>query len=104
MQTVNNDVLEQIDLIDRMIREGRRSAEKWGWVFVLWGVAHVSAFVWSKFWVSNPNAPWVIVTAGFWILQMVIMIRMGRAHKGKSTTLGRAVSGSWAAFGICMIF
>jgi len=98
----SGQVLEQIDLISKMINEGRRSVEKWGWVFLFWGCTHLSALLWSKFWPSS--APWLITCGAAWVIQMAIMIRSGRPHKDKQTTLGRAVSGTWTAFGISMIF
>jgi hypothetical protein len=103
MAAANSEqVLEQIDLISRMIHEGRRSVEKWGWVFVLWGCAHLAALLWSKFWPSS--APWLIASGAGWVIQMAVMVRSGRPQKDKQTTLGRAVSGTWAAFGVSMIF
>ena len=43
----SQDLNDRLDLIQNMIAEGRRSTERWGWVFVLWGVAYYVAFAWS---------------------------------------------------------
>jgi hypothetical protein len=92
-------IAEQLDLIERLILEGRRSMEYWGWVFVMWGVAHVAALVWSALWTSNPGMPWAILMGGCGVAMAVGSVRAGM-RGGKSTVMGRAQGASWAAFTI----
>lgn len=33
------DLLERLAVLEQMVNEGRRSTERWGWDFILWGIA-----------------------------------------------------------------
>ena len=95
----DSDVSRQLQLVEEMILEGRRTLEHWGWVFVMWGVAHVIAIVWSGLWTSNPGIPWAILMGGCGLVMMVACIRVGM-HSKKSTLMGRAQGAAWASFTI----
>jgi hypothetical protein len=99
------EIAEQIELKDRlslietMIAEGRRSHERWGWVYVLWGIAYIVAILWTAL-AHYPMA---------WPITMIAAVALTMAvawHKTASkppTTLGRAVSAVWIAIGISMM-
>lgn len=92
------ELTERLVLIESMIAEGRRSAEGWGWTFVLWGVAYYVAFFWAGWghfayaWPVTVVAAGLVTTVGLW------------RHGGNrpSTTLGRAIGSTWCAMGISM--
>jgi hypothetical protein len=97
-QTTEQELKERLGLIERMIAEGRRTTENWGWTFVLWGIAYYVAIAWS----AGGRSAWawpatmsiaVIITA------VVAFLKAGH-HPG--TTLGRAIGSIWIALGISM--
>ena len=48
------DLAERVRLIESMMAEGRHGTERWGWSFVLWGVAYLVATAWSSGLVGGP--------------------------------------------------
>jgi hypothetical protein len=100
--TANHEDLElkdRLSLIETMIAEGRRSHERWGWVYVLWGVANCTAILWTA--LAHFPYAWPITMTVAWVLTLVVAAR--KCAKRPSTTLGRAVSSVWIAFGVSMM-
>ncbi|KAA6461229.1 hypothetical protein DYQ86_13390 [Acidobacteria bacterium AB60] len=94
-----NEVKAQLNLIESMIAQGRRTTERWSWAFVLWGVAYIIALAWST-WGPFPAFAWpaTMLAAGFasWIIG-------SRVESEKAeTTLGRAMGSLWLATAITM--
>jgi hypothetical protein len=95
-ETTEQDLKDRVTLIERMIAEGRRTTESWGWCFVLWGIAFYAATAWSAW--GHTVWAWP-VTIGAAVIATVIVasIRSGRRPE---TTLGRSVVSVWIAFGV----
>ncbi|MGC8549463.1 MAG: hypothetical protein ACP5M4_07160 [Acidobacteriaceae bacterium] len=92
-----NEVRERLDLIESMVLEGRRGTERWGWMFVLWGVAYYVAIVWTS--TARFGWAWPITV----IAAVIISAAIRRALSGQMqapTAVGRAVRSMWVAFGI----
>jgi hypothetical protein len=85
----------RLKLIESMISEGRRSTAKWGWTFVLWGVAYFVAAAWATWGQSWLAWPVTMVAAA--VLSSVAASRMERGMP--ETTLGRAIGAVWIAMG-----
>src|SRR6478735_6609228 len=49
------NIIERIELIERMIALGKKSTERHGWTFVLWGIGYLVATLWVLF---LPHADW----------------------------------------------
>ncbi len=49
------ELKDRLSLIETMIAEGRRTTERWGWTFVLWGVAYYVAIVWVSVGPQHPG-------------------------------------------------
>ena len=99
------DLKDRLDLIERMIAEGRRTTEHWGWVFVLWGVAYYVAIAWSA-WENHASQAWNITMAGAMILTFgTVVWRISRRKQElqPATTLSRAVTSIWIAVGISFV-
>ena len=102
---------ERVNLIESMIAEGRRTAESWGWTFVLWGIAYYVAIFWAAWSVRPWSWPaqlfdgnhwaWPITMLSAVALTMVIGLRGGRGKP--NTGAGRAVSSIWSAMGVSML-
>ncbi len=45
---MNVELSERLDLIERMIHEGRSSSYYYGWVSVLWGIGLLVAYFWDQ--------------------------------------------------------
>lgn len=95
--TVNDDmnVTEQLNLIETMMAEGRRSTESWGWSFLLWGLAYCVATAWSA--LGRSNLAWPVTMIATGVLTGVIGSRLSRGHP--ETTLGRAIGAVWSVMG-----
>ncbi len=96
--TAEQELKDRLRLIESMIAEGRRNTERWGWTFVLWGVAYYVAIACSAW--SHSLWAWPVT-----ILIAVILTVVGaslRAGNHPETTLGRATGSIWIALGISM--
>ena len=106
---------ERLALIEAMIAEGRRSTERWGWVFVLWGVAYSVAIAWASWgaglsvWGSrsvqigavHSGLAWPVTMFAGAALTLAIGLRRGREKT--VTMLGRAVTSVWIGIGGSML-
>lgn len=92
------ELTARLSLIEAMIAEGRQTTERWGWTFVLWGVAYYVAIAWATW--GHSNFAWPVTMVGTGILTGVIASRIG--GKQPETTMGRAIWAIWLAVGISL--
>ena len=97
-ETSAKDLGERVALIESMIAEGRRTTERWGWTFVLWGVAYYVAIGWSA-WTHNTWA-WPVTMAATVVLTIILVSL--KAGKAPDTNMGRAVGSVWMVLGCSM--
>jgi hypothetical protein len=97
-ETTEKDLRDRLDLIERMISEGRRKTESWGWIFVLWGIAYYVAILGGVI-VRNPMV-WPVTMVAACVLTGILVTRRG--HQSTHTTIGRAIGAIWIAAGISM--
>jgi hypothetical protein len=95
---MNQELLERIDLIERMVMEGRRSTQYWGWNFVLWGTGQLLAIAWSAYG-GAPALAWGVTMAICGILTG-IFIAVQRGRETRESITGRAIWSMWFSFGI----
>ena len=95
-ETDRLELTERLNLIESMIAEGRRRTTKWGWMFVLWGVAYYVAVAWAS-WGRSASA-WPVTMVAAAVLTSVLASRTKRGQP--KTTTGRAVAAPWIAMGI----
>lgn len=93
------DLVGRLDLVERMIQEGRKSTEYWGWSQVLWGGTYLVAIGWSHT-AFGMHWAWPITM----IVAAIVMVAVIRRKKrGKPvTTTGRTMRGVWTAVGIAL--
>lgn len=102
----NRDLAERVRLIENMMAEGRQRTARWGWTFVLWGVAYYVAIAWATWgqglsvWGYNRIA-WPVTMFSAAALTMAIGMTKGRGQPG--TTLTRAIVSVWSCVGVSMI-
>jgi hypothetical protein len=99
------DLAERVRLIESMMAEGRQRTARWGWSFVLWGVAYLVATAWSSGLVGGPVwaqhlLAWPVTMIAASIATGVTISRMKKGQP--ATTLGRAIGAAWAAMGISL--
>lgn len=94
------ELLTRLDLMESMVREGRRRTKYWGWTQVLWGTAYLIAIGWSN-WFGMPQIAWPVTM----IAAVVITISISRLQKREDcqTTISRALGAIWAALGTAII-
>ena len=97
------ELTERIALIESMMREGRKTTEYWGWVFLLWGIAYLVAVAWSSLLPhgGGPLLAWPL-TMVFAVL-LTIGIARRRTRNKPRTELSRGMHAIWTAMG-CGIF
>ncbi len=95
----NQELQERLSLIESMIAEGRRTTGRWGWMFVLWGVAYLVATAWASLGHSNAAWPVTITTAAVLTVILKKQTRRGDPVSG----LTRAVGAVWLAAGIALV-
>jgi hypothetical protein len=96
--TTEQDLKERLSIIERMIAEGRRTTESWGWTFVLWGVAFYVALAWSTW----GHSPWAWPATMLIAVIVTVVGASSKAANHPQTTLARAIGCIWIALGISM--
>ncbi len=104
-ETSNVELTERLKLIESMMIEGRHTTARWGWSFVLWGVAYLVATAWSSGFVGGPV--WAQRYLSWPLIKVAASIATGvgisRMRKGQpATALGRAIGAIWRAMGISL--
>lgn len=91
-----DEIRDRLSLMESMVMEGRRVSERWGWAFVLWGVAYYVAIVWTA--TAQFGWAWPITVIAAVLVEEAIRRARGSA-KGR-TTLARSIGSVWIAFGV----
>ncbi len=95
----NRDELnDRLSLIERMIAEGRREIESWGWAFILWGIAYYSTIAFSTW----THSPWAWPAPVLIALVSTVLIARMKGSEHPQTTINRAVGSIWIALAISM--
>lgn len=97
------EIGERLELIESMMREGRKSTEYWGWNFLLWGIAYLVATGWASLLphAGGPQIAWPVTMIFAALLTMAIARR--RTRNKPRTEKSRALQAIWTAMG-CGIF
>ncbi|HEY6338498.1 MAG TPA: hypothetical protein VIW68_08400 [Candidatus Sulfotelmatobacter sp.] len=99
-QTTEQELRDRLSLIESMIAEGRRTTQKWGWTFVLWGVAYLIAMAWAIW--GHSTWAWPITMTAAVIVTVAGAMATINASPHPATTMGRAIGSIWIALGITM--
>lgn len=95
-QQLQTELLSRLDLMEAMVREGRRLNEYWGWAQLLWGTAYLISIAWSN-WGPYPAFAWPVTMVAAAITTVAVSISKKRAHR--QTTIARSLGAIWAAVG-----
>lgn len=95
---MNQELLDRIDLIERMVGEGRRTTQYWGWTFVLWGAGQLIALAWSIY-SGKPQIAWPVTMIACGVLTVLGSYRV-HARERAETYISRALGAIWFSCGI----
>ena len=73
-QETQEELLTRFELVEMMVKEGRRSTEYWGWTFVLWGAAYLIAIGWT-YWSHRPDIAWSVTMTAAVVITIVVATR-----------------------------
>jgi hypothetical protein len=94
----NQELKERLELIEKMLLAGRRKTERWGWTFLLWGIAYYAAIVISHLTHARWAWPATMISAG--IITYLLSLRFRQTRTG--TTMGRVICAIWISLGASM--
>ncbi len=95
-----NELISRLELMEDMVQEGRKATYNSGWIFVLWGIATVTAIVWSRHPGWGARFAWPVMVIAAWIVMLVGIRRQKR--DAPATVIGRSIAAIWTALGISM--
>jgi hypothetical protein len=100
---MQEDMTARLELIERMVLEGRQTLERWSWAYVLWGIGHVLGVV-AALTLSEQRAglAWMVLMGGCALVMAVGATLTGRRRQVE-TQSGRAIGAVWWAFGMLVL-
>jgi hypothetical protein len=98
---VQQELLDRLEIMERMVAEGRSDTTYWGWMFILWGAGHAAAAIWAVK-TGLSALPWAVLMPLCGLLSGLGAAYVSRRESRRVTTLGRALAGLWGALGISM--
>jgi hypothetical protein len=97
-ETNREDLMERLAMMERMIAEGRRSTNRCGWIFVLWGLVDIAGMAWE--WFRSSYWIWpTVLTVGF-VLMFLVLALQKRGRIRCANIEGRTVSAIWSMMGL----
>lgn len=96
-----SEILDRLRLIEHMMAEGRRGAERWGWMFVLWGIGPLLAMWWESS-LPRPALAWPVMTLACVIFNGAVI--RARRHRGQARTAAmNSIGAVWASAGFAVL-
>jgi hypothetical protein len=100
--TSRKELLERVALMEAMIREGRRTTGRYGWIFVLWGLVDLAGIGLQQV-LPHSRLVWPVVLACGFAMQAVGVAMLRRRGNPVSTTRrGRSVEAVWSMMGVAL--
>jgi hypothetical protein len=95
------EILNRLRMIEQMMAEGRRTTQRWGWMFLLWGIGPLAAMWWEARG-PRPALAWPVVMAICVIVNGVVI--QARKRRGEARTMEtRSVGAVWASAGCTVL-
>ncbi len=93
------EITDRINLIESMLQAGRKSTERWGWTFVVWGLAYYVATAWASLLpqAGGRTLAWPVTMVFTAALTAVIARRRTRLQP--RTDKSRHIQAAWSAVG-----
>jgi hypothetical protein len=100
-QSDQTEILNRLRLIEEMMVEGRQTTQRWGWMFLVWGIGPLIAMFWEAR-LPLPALAWPVVVAACIIVNGAV-IRARKKRGEARTTMMRSVGAVWASVGITVL-
>ena len=98
-QNGKDELLARLELIERMMVEGRETTANHGWVFLLWGAAFLVAIAWMT-WLPHGGLAWAVTMPVTAIMSGILGRTM--RHYNPRTPAAHAISGIWIAVSVAL--
>lgn len=96
-----SEILDRLRLIEQMMAEGRRRTQRWGWMFLLWGIGPLAAMWWESAWPDTVLA-WPATTLASLLVNGAVI--GARRRRGETLTATASAMGAvWAPVGIAVL-
>ena len=99
---MDQELLERLELMERMVSQGRRTTQYWGWTFVLWGAGQLIALAWNIL-SGRPGIAWPVTMTLCGILTGIGSARMRKAEHVE-TIVSRSLGSIWFSCGFALFF
>ena len=96
-----SEIHARLRLIEEMMAEGRGATQRWGWMFLLWGVGSLTAMFWESK-MPYPALAWP-ATMAICLFANAAVLRARRRRGEARTTAARALSAIWSSVGITVL-
>jgi hypothetical protein len=94
-------LVQRVALMETMIAEGRSSTGRYGWIFVMWGLAYSAAIGWVCY-LPYKNWAWPVCVAIALLAGYVAKARQKRAGAGGGPR-SRSIESVWRGMGSAII-
>ena len=95
------EIINRLTVIEAMMAEGRRATQRWGWMFVLWGIGPLVGIAWESYG-PRPSLAWPVVM-GTCLIVNGMLIKAQKRNGEAQTTLMRSVAAVWASSGLTVL-
>ena len=95
------EIEARIRLIESLVDESRQTTERWGWVFLLWGIGPLFAMVWEARWRHGEWAWTVTIPACVLLNGLGVWFR--RRDGEARTTAIRSIGAVWTCAGATVL-
>ena len=97
--TSRKELLERVEVLEAMIREGRQATCRCGWIFVLWGVVDLTglALQWKM---QRAMWVWPVVIATGFLIQWLVLARTRRGPPQRTFVKSRSIGAVWGMMGL----
>lgn len=96
-----DELLQRVAMMESMISEGRRTTARFGWLFVLWGMADLIGMVW-QWYQQNNRWIWPVTIGSAMVLQFIGIAMLRRENKTCSpkSMQCRSIEAVWGMMGL----
>ena len=95
------EIINRLKLIEEMMTEGRRTTQRWGWMFLLWGIGPLAGMWWESN-LPRPELSWPVVLAICVIVNGAVIRRRKRFGEAQTMAM-RSLGAIWAATGVTVL-
>ncbi|MBV9268927.1 MAG: hypothetical protein JO061_22345, partial [Acidobacteriaceae bacterium] len=95
------EIVSRLRLIEEMMAEGKQTTQRWGWMFLLWGIGPLAGMLWESS-LPHPAVAWPVVLSICVILNGAVIRRRRRAGEAR-TAATRSLGAVWASTGVTVL-